>query len=182
MNKVKAIKGYSLFPKKEFTLVTTNTEFDYNDYVQWAMDCNDGEYEGEDSEHFHNWCEDEAQMNIECDMSNLRYLSKFLGGKFVVEGWMGLWWGHPEVIPVVFDNLADAVEKCIGECDYFDVKWNNGIVEVSASHHDGTNLFEISALSAHGLRKFERCEDNCEMFHPNADDKKRIPYPYHLAV
>lgn len=70
----------------------------------------------------------------------------------VITGTHGLWWGRPEIKPVWKDNLFEAIMKCFGSCDYLKVALNKkeGVLEVNAIHHDGTNHYQIHALNKKG--------------------------------
>mgnify|MGYP007101870016 CR=1 FL=1 len=87
--------------------------------------------------------------------SNMKY-SKFNDCKCMITGSLGLWWGKPTIVPILCDNLIDAIKKCWGTCDDCEVKLENGHLVVLAKHHDGTNYYEIHLLSANGLREVER--------------------------
>lgn len=86
--------------------------------------------------------------------SNLKY-SKW-NVPCMITGSLGLWNGRPTIVPVLCDNLVEAIEKCFGSCDDLEVNLENGHLEVLAKHHDGTNCFEIHILSKKGLREVER--------------------------
>lgn len=132
-----------------FTLATTHcneSDYDYAEYVEWCEDNNIepkgiNEY-GEDS--FWDWCQQETETNWEEDMYNIKESEK-CNVPTIIEGSLGLWDGHHEIIPVECDNMYDAIQKCLPRnYDYYaDVIFDKGFVNVNISHHDGTNCFTL---------------------------------------
>lgn len=141
--------------EEKHLMMTTRGEYDYTEYVG---DC---EENGEDpapenSTAFYEWCAEQDNINLECDRDNLE-CSPMNKGKFFVSGVLGLWNGRPEVhAEEIFDSLLSAIDRCISDSiiDY-EVEFNNGVVEVSAHHHDGTNCFTIQALTEEGVTGVE---------------------------
>lgn len=170
---------HSVFPKGKFTLLTTNQEFDYAEYVEYC-EMNNIEPQGENSPAFYAWCGEETYENNECDLYNIKSLANKIGDHFVITGKLGLWNGNFDIEPLVMHTLDEAIRKCINSCDYFDVTWENGVVEVSASHHDGTNVFEIHALSAKGIKDYRRAHILDETMKVKDYTFKRIPHPYYI--
>lgn len=172
-------KAHTRFPKGSFTLVTTNVEYSYADYDE-NCELNDIEPAEEGSYEFYEWCEEMIAEGVDCDLENIDRISDRINEVYVIEGSLGLWNGRPSIIPVIMSNLADAIKKCIGECQYFDVTWENGVISISASHHDGTNHFEIHALSKKGLNRYYNAYNKDKDFEPLEGDYKRIPHPYYV--
>lgn len=156
-----------------FIIATTSSDgFSYEDYVE---DCevNGYEPEDEDSEGFLNWCYEEARDNFEADLDCISYCKEY-NIPVVVSGHLGLWWGHPEIEPTRFESVAEAIERCMKGADYVDIKYDDGEIIVYATHHDGTNVFTINALSKKGIVK-----KNAEY---KSHDVKRLPYLYAIGV
>ena len=140
------------YNRGKFVIATTSTDgFSYKDYLEYCEE--EGiQAEDEDSIEFYEWCEDEARINFDADLENIRF---YEGYKIpvVITGTLGLWWGHPEIEPVRTESVYDALERCFRGCDHVTVEFDNGRIEVSASHHDGTNCFTIRALSKKGEQR-----------------------------
>lgn len=86
--------------------------------------------------------------------------------KYVIYGELGLWNGTPKAARVI-DSLADIL-NCFQ--DYNILKYNNGVLSLSAIHHDGTNNFTIKALSARG----EQYYSNHSYDMPDLDVARKI--------
>lgn len=173
--------------KGEFTLATTDIlQFEYADFEDWWRDNHDEDEEipSEYSCEFLDWCAEERDINWECDMENIETCEKY-NVPVVITGALGLWWGHPTIVPEKCDSVKDAIDRIIGKGDYDDVDiiFNNGIIDVQGHHHDGTNCFEIHALTSKGLAKFDTAERNWEdISELKKWDCKRLPYLYAIAA
>lgn len=131
--------------KGEHTILDTDVcQFSYEDYVEYC------EEEGltaddEHSEAFWDWCYEERDVNYDADMENIKYCKEYKS-KVRVNGGLGLWDGKHRLDEVICDSVYDAIEK-IMDADYDHIvraKWHDGIIEVTESHHDGTNYFVIT--------------------------------------
>lgn len=136
-----------------------NDGLTYEDYKEWC-EVNDCEPLGEDGEDFYNWLHEETNMNVECFFENLKY-SKDNDRRCVVSGRLGLWHGTPTIVPVMCENLDEAIRKCSESADDIVVELDNGVVKVEGLHHDGTNCFEIRPLTARGAQKMLDGEEIC---------------------
>lgn len=150
------------------------TNFPYDEYVDMCKEC-DWDCHEEDSEGY--W-EDMARLT-ERDWddfkSNMEY-SKFKGQKCMITGSLGLWNGHPTIVPVLCNDIMEAIERCL-DCNYqieYEIILEDGHVEVQVHHHDGTNCFEIWLLSKKGLKEIERPKYECEDYNPNRTWFKNI--------
>ena len=173
MNKRELYKG-------DYTLATTDIlQFDYLDFKDWYLDNYDVEDEDEipdeHSSEFWDWCADEW----ECDLDNIKCCGKY-NVPCVITGTLGLWNGRPDIIPVKMDSVYDAIMKIARSgVDDIDVKFVNGIIEVQGHHHDGTNCFEIHALTQAGIRRFENAESRYEDVNEVKPYMvKKLPYLY----
>ena len=110
-------------------------------------------------ERFSNW----EEMNWDDFMSNLKYSTS--NRECVVVGSVGLWFGRREIEAKRFDDLIDAINACIGSCDYIYIYKVNGYLEISAVHHDGTNSFEIHLLNDRGICASEKANLNNKCYH-----------------
>ena len=133
-----------------FTILTN--EVDYDEWRQEYEDfCEDmGLKKSEVG--FRNWVEEAVQMDFESDLENIRNYGGY-NVPVVLHGTLGLWWGRPEIKPMRFDSVYDALRKCIDGGDIVKAEYNDGDIWVRCSHHDGTNSFIIRALSKRGQAK-----------------------------
>lgn len=68
----------------------------------------------------------------------------------VVVGSVGLWYGRRDIEATKVRSVWDAIEKCCRSCEVV-INQVNGHFEIEASHHDGTNWFEIYLLNDKGV-------------------------------
>ena len=59
---------------------------------------------------------------------------------------------------IVKNDLASAVEKCIGGEQYITINKVNGHLEIETSNHDGSMYFQIKLLNERGIKAHERIE------------------------
>ena len=89
--------------------------------------------------------------------SNLKYArSKY--EPCMLLGSVGLWNGRRDIVPMLCDNIYDAVMKALsGNYDKeVEITLNNGHIDVFVHHHDGTHCLEIWLLSEKGKVEVER--------------------------
>jgi len=169
------------------TLIDTynNDGLTYEDYRE---DCeeNDREPEAEDSNDYYEWLSDTTTRYWEDFQANLKYSKADY--PLMITGSLGLWNGRPDMYPILvesedwvthyknwkgeiveyhthhYDNpsILKAILKCLGSCDDIKVRFNDGVVEVDALHHDGTNCFYIRKLSKKGLAAVEAANNRGE--------------------
>lgn len=131
-----------------FTIFDSSCDYDYEDYKEMC-EMNDWEIHPEGSNGY--WDTMARIREFECEdfWDNLRYSG--IKGRVMITGHLGLWNGRPEIVPVLADNLYEAVSKCIdGDIMDFKLTYNCGVIEVEAYHHDGCNYFELHLLSKRG--------------------------------
>jgi len=130
--------------------------FTYDEYLQMCKDC-EREPNPEGSREYWDDIYEETVNDWDCFCDNMEY-GPFKDCKCMITGNLGLWNGRPTIIPVLCDNPLEAIKKCINErgIDDWEVKTEDGHIEVLAHHHDGTNCFEIHLLSKKGEREVER--------------------------
>ena len=73
----------------------------------------------------------------------------------VVIGSVGRWNGRFNIEVSYFDTLKDAILKCIEKCDYYTITVEDGVIHITARHHDGSNKFEIRKLTKLGIEAYE---------------------------
>lgn len=88
------------------------------------------------------WDYEDLESNITFSDSNV---------ECVIVGYVQLWTGKREIMPVKCDTLWEAIQKAVGRSDFQIIKQVNGHIEVSAIHHDGTNSFSIHLLNEKGI-------------------------------
>lgn len=146
---------------KPITYLDTYCEggYSYKDYVE---DCEDNGIEPaeEDSNNYWSWIHMRVWGDVDDFFVNLRY-TEWDKTPCVISGRLGLWWGEPVIENEMCDSLGEAIKKCWGSCDDIEVTLENGVVHVSAMHHDETNYFEIRPLTARGAEKMLEGEDIC---------------------
>lgn len=157
-----------------FTLATTEIDqFTYEEYEDWCED-NGIEPDSDTSEDFYKWCYDEAEVNWESDMDNIKSCKEY-NVPCLITGTLGLWWGRPTIQPERMESVYDAIQKCFGrDIDQVTVQWIDGAVVVDAYHHDGCNRFTIKALSKKGVAR--------QSGEYQKWDTKRLPYLYTIGI
>jgi len=124
------------------TIATTSIDgYSYDDYLEYCegnrmTPAEDG------SSVFYEWCHEEAEVSFSEDMANIE---EFYDEPVIVRGTLGLWDGRHEIVPTRKESVYDAIKDCYSGCEDLDVEWDNGVIVVSAYHHDGCNVFEITA-------------------------------------
>lgn len=169
------------YNKGTFTILTTSTDgFEYGDYVDFCED-NGIEVGEENSDDFYEWCQQETDDNFEDDMDNIKTCKEY-NIPVILTGTLGLWWGRPEIKPVVYESVYDAIQAILEGGSIMDIeaRFVDGHIEVEAGHHDGCNVFTIKALSAKGLRKKYMGYDYIDNLKPV--DTKRLPYLYAIGI
>lgn len=69
---------------------------------------------------------------------------------YIIVGTLGLWNGKKDIYPEYYSDLTEAYQKCTKSADDVIVTLIDGALEVSATHHDGTNGLYIKALTRRG--------------------------------
>ena len=148
------------------TTLNNPKDWDYQDYVEF---CEVNRIEPKEEE-FPEWVEEMVREYWDDDMSNIRDFSGF-NVPVVITGTLGLWDGPHASVPIRMDSVYEAINRCIGRSiEAVEVTWMDGAVIVHAFHHDGCNIFEISALSKNGIAK------SGGDYKPH--DTKKLPYLY----
>jgi len=161
------------YKRGKFLILTNRPdEITYDAYLE-VCEINDMEPQGEDSEDFRAWQYDQAADNYDSDFDAICDFKKYRV-PVTLSGSLGLWDGRHQIVPMRFDSVAAAILACIPRnCGYYiDVEYNDGVITVSLSHHDGFCHFEIRALSESGIEKDFEKDDFTK------DDFARLPYLY----
>lgn len=141
---------------KNCVLYDSQADYSYEDYYEYCKDMGITAYP-EGSEDYWDFIARQHEDDWDCFKDNMAY-SKFKGQPCMITGSLGLWNGNPTIVPVLCDDIMEAIEKCLNnrfsfECD---ITLNDGHIDVNIYHHDGTNCFEIWLLSKKGQREVER--------------------------
>lgn len=99
------------------------------------------------------WDEIAEMQSYYFDDEEERMRDFFRWKKLLVCGSVGRWNGDFAAGKVIdYDDLW----KCWADCDYISIYDEGGHFYIKASHHDGTNLFEVKVLTEKGAELFER--------------------------
>lgn len=165
-----------------FKIASTDIlDYDYKEFCDWYRDLHgkNAVIPDENSREFWNWAADTRDDNWECDLATIEFCKQYRV-PVILTGELGLWNSRPTIVPEKFNSVIEAVRRLLGtDCNDWDISYVDGHLEVQGHHHDGTNCFEIHALSRKGLRKAETAERNWEDIpEPKAHDLMRLPYLY----
>lgn len=167
----------------KFTLASTDIlNYEYSDFVSdWKGFHEDESIPDEHSKEFRDWAahtrdaywEEDLASILECDEYNV---------PVCLTGSAGRWDGKHTYVPKKFKSVYEAVKNIIsGGCDDYDIEFDDGHIVIYGHHHDGTNTYELRALSKKGLAKAEAAENRYEDIPElKSWDFKRLPYLYAL--
>lgn len=164
-----------------FLLASTNIlNYEYADFVEYWNDYHEDEpIPDEESSEFWDWAAFTRDAEWEIDLYDIEECEAY-NIPVVLTGSSGRWDGRHSYIPRKFNSIIEAVKKIIsGGCDDYDIHFNDGAIVINGHHHDGTNRYELHALSKKGLKKVNNALDRYEDI-PELQkwDLKRLPYLY----
>lgn len=158
--------------------IMTYTIYDNHNinYTEWFEKfkeyCQDNDIDAtpydEYSDKFHQWIYDTLSMEWDDMLLNLKY-DKNNNVDCVVTGTLGLWDGRHNIDTKHFPTLEKAIYACITNCEYIVITEEEGVINVTATHHDGTNYFEIHKLNAKGYDAY--CESDNDLNNEKYFDK-----------
>lgn len=136
------------------------SNYDFDDYREAAIEnilCNcPDEYADESEIPEETLCEEiyflqEMYWNDEEEM-----MKDFFDGKtLLVRGTFGSWRGAlPAGKVITYSDLW----KCWKDCDYIELYDEGGHFFIRASHHDGTNHYEVKLLTGKGIELYDKWE------------------------
>jgi hypothetical protein len=138
-------------PKLNYTLCDTSYIPTYEEYKEWCEICDAEEVGEENSTEYWDFVARQREAEYSDLMGNLKY-SDQAKEPVVITGTLGLWNGEKTIYPVRVDSLKDAIERCIGnDGDDVKIELKDGVINVYAMHHDGTNHFMIYKLTKKGV-------------------------------
>lgn len=134
---------------------TNNCGLTYEDYVE-ECELNEIEPKDEGSDAYYEWLADTMRMYLDDLFLNLSFVKT---NKIVIEGSLGRWNGNHDIVPVVVDDIEEAIRKCCNSADYARIVLEEGVLHIDAYHHDGTNGFTIRELSSRGEEYYYRHDE-----------------------
>lgn len=146
--------------KIKYVLCDTAVIPEYEEYLEHCR-ANDIEPQEEDSDDYWDYVTFMQELEMRDLKENLKYSSQN-NTPVLITGTLQLWNGKPEIYPMRCESLWDAIRRCSNSnsIDKIRVEYDNGVVRVHASHHDGTNVFEIHKLSKKGIQTSENWYNN----------------------
>ena len=139
-----------------------NYAIQWNEWYEEFKDyCEDNDIDhtqyDDNSEYFMNWVYDTLNMYWEDFIYGINH-DRDNNVDCVVVADLGLWYGRRDAVKH-FPTLEKAIYACVRDCDYITITLVDGVIKIRASHHDGTNYFEIHKLNERGYdAKYD--EDN----------------------
>ena len=143
---------------------------EFKDYCE-DNDIDHTQYD-DNSEYFMNWVYDTLNMYWDDFICNLQH-DKDNNVDCVVVYDLGLWNGRKKGV-VHCPTLESAIYSCIKDCDYITITLVDGVIKIRASHHDGTNYFEIHKLNERGYDA--KCDEDNDLNNEKYFDKFCIQY------
>lgn len=123
---------------------------EYGEYNDWETPDDISDEEVYEEMHFN----DEISWNdFKTEAEN------FFDDYFLITGSVGRWNGRFRGGKVI--SSLDELINCFCECDYITITDENGHFYIEASHHDGTNYYEVKRITEAGLEYMQRYEDRC---------------------
>ena len=132
-----------------------NCDFSYTemycDFVEWCKDNGiDHTQYNDESDYFHKWLWDSINQDWEIFIDNIEYDKENMED-FIVVGSLGLWNGRHDIQPQCFGTLSKAIKACVSNCEYSIITEENGVINITAIHHDGRNYFSIHKLNKRAI-------------------------------
>jgi len=148
-----------------FVIFDSARNIDFEEVKEFC-EINDMETPEENSSAYWDIVNHIREFDIEDFWANLKY-SKLNYTSVMVTGTMGLWNGRPEIVPTLVCGIDEAIRKmCNSDIMDIKVEYDCGVINVYASHHDGTNCFEIHKLSKAGIIEVDRPKYYYEDYEP----------------
>ena len=130
-----------------------NTPFEVTDELRKEYYANCGE-EGTDEEVY-----DFFEDKFDFFLTNLKYAHDNKGNRIndvpvIITGKLNLWDGEHTIEPEISKNIESAMWCCCEKCDYCKIYKEFSKIIVEATHHDGTNIFELRFLNTLGESRY----------------------------
>lgn len=137
--------------KRERTIVFSNYDMTgFEEDARFCLEC-DG-IENPDDGEITRLAYSIAKMEFQFVMAYLT--DEIYKRKFIATGSFGLWDGRRSGW-LVIENEYD-FGGLLEDCTYVEIADNNGLIEIKASHHDGTNYFTLKELTDHGYETYKK--------------------------
>lgn len=163
-----------------FTIYDSSVDYSYEDYVSYCKD-NEMKPQPEDSDAYHNFLNTMCNEDYDFFMDSIREIEGN-DEPCIISGELGLWDGSHEICPVVVSSLTAAIRKCNGSSiEAIEVEFDDGVINVKAHHHDGTNKFSIRRMTDKGYSAAKRSQDNGDLTSTDAI-KGYWTKKYHLVA
>lgn len=109
-------------------------------------------------EEFEEYCQEMNNIYFDNDFGKCgNWISSLENVKIEVRGKLGLWNGTHTIYPEKFDNLYDAIQKCLE--DYNEIyEDEEGNLKISAHHHDGVNNFVLMKVVNNRVEPLHFCK------------------------
>lgn len=129
-----------------------NDNRSYEDYCDYCKD-NYIEPSNENSQEYLDWVSSQKETDWNDFMDNISY-SDYNSYPWIVTGKLGLWNKIPEIEPMNFDDLEEAIKEITEvSFDYkLIIEHIEDHLEITQIHHDGRNHFELYCLNKKGER------------------------------
>lgn len=138
------------------------SNYDADDYKEGAIEnilYNFADEYADESEIPENVIYDEVYDMMEMYWEDEEHMMReFFDGKtLLVRGTFGSWHGDlPAGKVITYGELW----KCWKDCDYIELYDEGGHFYIKASHHDGTNCYEVKLLTEKGAERYDNWEDD----------------------
>ena len=139
--------------------------FDSLYYIQhaeeiWEEYCNDNDINNETPIE---WSYISDIADDEWDNTLMELIDKFAENSVILSGYLGLWYGRPQIANYHFHTIESAINKCLSDGDSWIVSYDNWGIYIDVCHHDGVNCFTISPI-----KKYTQLSENMiERFNPH---------------
>lgn len=145
-----------------FTMYDSTVDYSYEDYVSYCKG-NCEKPQPEDSDAYYDWVGIMRNDDYYDFIEGIKYIEGY-DEPCIISGELGLWDGSHEIYPVVVSSLTAAIRKCNGSSiEAIEVEFDNGVINVKAHHHDGTNKFSIRRMTDKGYSAAKRSQDNGDL-------------------
>lgn len=135
-----------------------NYDFDREEIIEEILDSYDM-VEGDEpltreditDDVIYDWWNDIQDMSY----SDAMYiLNKVLDGYLIAYGEVGRWDGKYHGANI-YRDFSEAWDDLTIDCDYFEITYNDGKINIKCSHHDGTNYYTLAPLTKEGVDMWE---------------------------
>lgn len=145
-------------PEPEYDVIYESSPYrtseEEMELVKDYCEANDIEIPEEGSSEWYDILNNLAEFDSEWFWDQVKQFDKKHSGKILINGTLGLWWGHPDIDPQEADDLESAIRRCISR-SILDIRLyedGKGYLFLDCMHHDGTNFFKLTGPKGGGLK------------------------------